>query len=191
MATSLCTALSLVQLLVYIADRFCHDALVVCACDTAEYAPAPRKPAGRFTSHGPVDSATLHQKMWVSEDDSRTILAPKGSWDQQVNTTAGTVNLLRRNMYSSMLHRQAVYLLDLDSTGWWGRDDNASMVSATDAIWGNASHVLTQWETLLTSSALQAQLLPSAEVAIFVDEVSAAARPGEYVSPLYRFHISI
>ena len=145
----------------------------------AEYAPAPREPAGRFTSHGPVDSALLHQKMWVSEDDSRTVLASKGSWDQHVNTTAGTVNLLRRNMYSAMLHRQAVYWLDLESKGWWGRDDNASMVAATDAIWANASHVLRQWQTLLSSQRLQAQLLPSAEVAIFVDEVSAAARPGE------------
>jgi hypothetical protein len=82
-------------------------------------------------------------------------------------------------MYSAMLHRQALYWLDLASKGWWGRGDNATMIAATDAIWGNASHVLRQWQTLLSSSAMQAQLLPRAEVAIFVDEVSAAARPGE------------
>ncbi len=161
------------------------DAVAMCWLSTLtavacpEYATAPRKPAGRFTSHGPVDSATLHQKVWVSEDDSRTVLASKGSWDQHVNTTVGTVNLLRRNMYSAMLHRQALYWLDLASKGWWGRGDNATMIAATDAIWGNASHVLRQWQTLLSSSAMQAQLLPRAEVAIFVDEVSAAARPGE------------
>ena len=126
-----------------------------------------------------MDSATFHQKVWVTEDDSRTVLAQRGSFDKHVNTTAGTVNLLRRNMYSAMLHRQAVYWLDLASIGWWGRDDNATMVSATDAMWSNASHILAQWKTLLTSSTLQAQLLPRAEVAIFVDEVSAAARPGE------------
>jgi len=51
------------------------------------------------------------------------------------------------------------------------------MVDATDNIWGNASHVLAQWQSLLDSEALQQSLLPAPEVAIFVDEVSAAARP--------------
>jgi hypothetical protein len=37
-----------------------------------QYGTAARQPGGRFTSHGPVDSATLHGKMWASEDDSRT-----------------------------------------------------------------------------------------------------------------------
>lgn len=96
---------------------------------------------------------------------------------EHVNTTAATVHLLRRNMYTSMLHRQSVYWLDLMSKGWFGRDDNASMVAATDAIWGNGSHVLFQWQQLLALPARQTQVLPPAEVAIFVDEVSAAARP--------------
>ena len=58
-------------------------------------------------------------------------------------------------MYSAMLHRQAVYWLDLMSKGWWGRDDNATMVRATDAIWSNASHVLTQWNKLLSSASVR------------------------------------
>ena len=80
-------------------------------------------------------------------------------------------------MYTSMLHRQALYWLDLFSKGWWGRDDNATMVAATTAIWGNATHVLAQWKRFVASSELQAPLLPPAEVAIFVDEISPAARP--------------
>ena len=142
-----------------------------------QYAPAPREPAGRFTSHGPVDSATLHKKVWVTEDDTRTVLTDKGAFDKHINTVQGTVNMIRRNMYSSMLHRHAMYWLDLASNGWWGRDDNATMIAATDAMWSNASHVMKQWEALLASAALQAPVLPPAEVAIFVDEVSAAARP--------------
>ena len=142
-----------------------------------QYESRAREPGGRFTSHGPVDSLTLHKKMYVSEDDSRTVLTDTGGWDRHVNTTEGTVNLIRRNMYSAMLHRQGLYWLDLASVGWWGRNDNASMVAATDAIWGNASHVLTQWQALLISPALQAPVLPPAEVAIFVDEISAASRP--------------
>lgn len=146
-------------------------------CSPYQYLTAARVPAGRFTSHGPVDSLTLHKKLYISEDDSRTVLADKGGWERFANTTVGTVNLIRRNMYTSMLHKQGLYWLDLDSKGWWGRDDNATMVAATDAIWGNASHVLKQWQGMLGSSVLQASLLPRAEVAIFVDEISAAARP--------------
>jgi hypothetical protein len=142
-----------------------------------QYATAPREPSGRFTSHGPVDSATLHKKMWVTEDDTRTVLTDKGAFDKHVDTVQGTVNIIRRNMYSSMLHRHAVYWLDLASNGWWGRNDNATMIAATDAMWSNATHVLKQWQALLGSAALQAPVLPPAEVAIFVDEVSAAARP--------------
>lgn len=96
---------------------------------------------------------------------------------EHVNTTAATVHLLRRNMYTSMLHRQSVYWLDLMSKGWFGRDDNESMVAATNAIWGNGSQVLRQWQQMLALPARRAQLLPAAEVAIFVDEISAAARP--------------
>lgn len=48
------------------------------------YEPRVREPAGRFTSHGPVDSATLHGKLWVSEDDTRTVLADKGNWDREL-----------------------------------------------------------------------------------------------------------
>eukprot|EP01048_Picozoa_sp_COSAG05_P006320 COSAG05_NODE_405_length_10177_cov_2.310776_12_plen_403_part_00 len=76
-----------------------------------------------------------------------------------------------------MLHKTAVYWLDLASHGWWGRDDNATMAAATDAMWGNTSHVLSQWQALLTTPALQTPILPAPEIAIFVDEVSAAARP--------------
>ena len=72
------------------------------------------------------------------------MLTDAGAWDRHVNTTEGTVNLIRRNLYTAMLHRQSIYWLDLESVGWWGRDDNSTMVDATDNIWGNASHVLSQ-----------------------------------------------
>jgi hypothetical protein len=76
-----------------------------------------------------------------------------------------------------MLHRAAIYWLDLDSDGWFGRDGNASMAAITDAIWSNASHVLEQWRGMLASAPMQMQVLPPAEVVLFVDELSAAARP--------------
>lgn len=148
------------------------------------YQARSREPAGRLTAHGPADSAALHGKAWAIEDDSRTALTDAGVWDRFVNDTAGTINLLRRNLYTAMLHRAAIYWLDLASRGWFGRADNASVAAITDAIWSNASHVLGQWRALLDAgsggggeaSRLPA-LLPAAEVAVFVDEISAAARP--------------
>lgn len=77
------------------------------------YSVQSREPAGRLTAHGPVDSATLHGKAWVVEDDSRTVLTRPGTWGRYVNTTAETVNLLRQNMYTAMLHKMATYWLDL------------------------------------------------------------------------------
>ena len=92
------------------------------------------------------------------------------------NTTDKTIAILRRNLYSAMLRKAAIYWLDLGSTGSFGRADNASTIAMTDAIWSNASHVIQQWTRLLSSSQLQRPLvLPS--VAVFVDELSAAARP--------------
>jgi hypothetical protein len=77
-----------------------------------------------------------------------------------------------------MLRGWAIYWLDLFSTGWFGRASNASDVAITDAIWSNASHVLSQWKQLLASPLLpQHRRLPRPSIAIFADEVSAAARP--------------
>jgi hypothetical protein len=131
----------------------------------------------RVTNGIPLGRSLLLPVHTVNCVQTLKVLTDRGAWDQQVNTTKGTVNLIRRNMYTAMLHRQGLYWLDLESVGWWGRDDNASMIAATDAIWSNASHVLTQWQALLDSPTLQMNILPPAEVAIFVDEVSAGARP--------------
>ena len=78
------------------------------------------------------------------------------------NTTDKTIAILRRNLYSAMLRKAAIYWLDLGSTGSFGRADNASTIAMTDAIWSNASHVIQQWTRLLSSSQLQRPLvLPS------------------------------
>ena len=88
-----------------------------------------------------MDTATLAGKLWTVEDDSRTALSSASDWDRHVNDTAGTVRLLRRNLYTAMLRGWAIYWLDLECAGWFGRGNNASDVAITDAIWSNASHV--------------------------------------------------
>lgn len=140
-----------------------------------QYASYARVPGGRMTAHGPIDSPTLHGKFWVIEDDTRTVLAAPSAlrFAADVNST---LNILRRNAYTAMLRQAGLYWLDLESQGWFGRPDNRSTISATQQIWTMAVQVRRQWTRLLHSQRLQTELLP-AEVAIFVDELSAAAAP--------------
>lgn len=140
-----------------------------------QYATYARMPGGRLTVHGPIDSAPLHQKFWAVEDDTRTVLAAPSAL-RFATTLSSTINILRRNAYTAMLHKAGIYWLDLECQGWFGRPDNATTVAATSAIWTMAVHVRQQWAQLLQSTQLQAELLP-AEIAIFVDEQSAAAAP--------------
>lgn len=144
-----------------------------------QYLATGRHPAGRLTVHGPHDSAAVRGKLWVIEDDTRTALSELGTSGRYFTDATVTVNVLRRNLYISMLKKSAIYWLDLQSHGWFGRDDNDTMVAITDAIWNNTSHALSQWQTMLNSSSVQQHVIPSTqpEVAIFVDEISAGARP--------------
>jgi hypothetical protein len=140
-----------------------------------QYIQSARQPEGRMTVHGPQDSVTLRGKMWVVEDDSRTALSAPGNFDRYVTDATSTVNLLRRNLYTSMLKKSAMYYFDLAGTGWFGRNDTARNIAITDAIWGNTSHALSQWKFMLERTSTTTPIQP--EVAIFVDELSAAARP--------------
>jgi hypothetical protein len=140
-----------------------------------QYGTYARAPGGQLTTHGPIDSPGLHGKVWMVEDDTRTVLAaPDGL--RFATTVNATVNILRRNAYTAMLHKAGIYWLDLACQGWFGRPDNATTLAATSAIWTMAAHVRQQWSRLLGSPKLQLERFPS-EVAIFVDEQSAAAGP--------------
>ena len=140
-----------------------------------QYIQNARQPEGRLTVHGPQDSLPLSGKMWVVEDDSRTALSAPGNFDRYVTDAAGTVNLLRRNLYTSMLKKSAIYFFDLLGRGWFGRNDTASDLAITDAIWNSTSHALSQWKSMLNHSTTTPSIQP--EVAIFVDQLSSAARP--------------
>ena len=140
-----------------------------------QYASYARVPGGRLTVHGPIDSPTLHGKFWVVEDDTRTVLAAPSPL-RFATTVNSTLNILRRNAYTAMLRQAGLYWLDLACQGWFGRPDNHSTVSTTQQIWTMATQVRRQWSRLLQSERLQTELLP-AEIAVFVDEKSAAAAP--------------
>ena len=142
-----------------------------------QYIQNARQPEGRLTVHGPQDSLPLSGKMWVVEDDSRTALSAPGNFDRYVTDATGTVNLLRRNLYTSMLKKSAIYFFDLKGRGWFGRNDTANDLAITDAIWNSTSHALSQWRNFLNTSLSATGSSIQPEVAIFVDQLSSASRP--------------
>ena len=90
------------------------------------------------------------------EDDTRTVLAAPSAL-RFATTVNSTVNILRRNIYTAMLHKAGIYWLDLECQGWFGRPDNASTLAATSALWSMAAHARRQWARLLQSEQLQAE----------------------------------
>ena len=55
------------------------------------------------------------------------------------NTTQKTTQILRRNLYTAMLRKQALYWLDLGSSGSFGRPDNASTLGITRSLSASVS----------------------------------------------------
>ena len=82
----------------------------------------------------PVDSASLHAKLFLTEDDTRThfcndsLPGPGGCDGAGLPTKATgslneTIELLARNVYTSAFHRSGEYFFDLFMKGWFGRPD--------------------------------------------------------------------
>ena len=98
---------------------------------------------GPLMPHGPWDSAALHGKAWVLEDDSRTSLDPKASHLKYCTTVEESANLLRRNVLTTIMHGSAGYFYDLGADGWFGRPDlgadgwfgRPDEPGATDVLW--------------------------------------------------------
>jgi hypothetical protein len=126
---------------------------------------------GPLLPHGPWDSPNLHGKVWVVEDDSRTSLAS----DQRLKFSTDAeqdANLMRRNVLTSVLRGNALYFYDLGSAGWFGRPDRAT---ETASIWrgiGSAASIYRRDAARAGAAAVNLQ----SQVAVFVDDVSAATR---------------
>ncbi len=75
-----------------------------------------RQPGGSPAFMGPVDSATLHGKLWILEDDTRTFLAPRNTG--HCANLSQTVAVHDRNFGQMMIHRLGTWWMDLFGTGW-------------------------------------------------------------------------
>lgn len=126
---------------------------------------APLLPSGQFSS------LTHHNKLWVVEDDTRT-----GLYNGTVFRSCAmgdlqcTLDLIRRNMYTTALSQHGMYFFDLANQGWFGK---AASPSATNAIWqafGAANAHLSKLD-------LAEGPLPAAQVAVFFDEMAPKTQP--------------
>jgi hypothetical protein len=99
--------------------RLLRDPNVDCIASPVSY--GDRRPGGSPAFMGPVDSATLHGKLWILEDDTRTFLAhgptAPAATGPCVNLNQ-TVAVHRRNFGQMMVHRLGTWWMDLYGTGW-------------------------------------------------------------------------
>lgn len=128
-----------------------------------------RLPSGPFVTMGTADSCSLHNKMWISEDDTRTSFSgakPGGlAFACAANDTACDEHVLRRNTLTSVLHGSGLYQFDLPMAGWFG--GQGAKAAATASLWAAVGGARRAAEKLF---GLEGELQP--EVAIFLDDVS-------------------
>lgn len=140
---------------------------------------------GPLLPHGPWDAAPAHGKVWIVEDDSRTSLASTSPL-KFTEDAAGNYDLMRRNVMTSLMRGNSLYFYDLATEGWFGRPDRlaetdqvwAGIKSALRAVHGTSSSgsnlPVPDTNPAGASTTAIADLKP--EVAVFVDDVSAATR---------------
>lgn len=134
-------------------------------------------------SAGPTDAPALKNKLWLDEDDTRTLLSCAPNCGQvepgsPQESLWSTIRVLRRNVLTAGVHGQGQYFLDLGGNGWYGRAD---MASETDSIWANLQNAFRGLDKLQLRAANRYE----PQVAVFVDDLSpnyvAALTPaGEY-----------
>jgi hypothetical protein len=136
-----------------------------------------RQPGGSPAFMGPVDSATLHGKLWMMEDDTRTFLHPHNTVFVAPGYVARCKNLNQtnavhnRNFGQMMIHRLGTWWMDLEGAGWL---NNAGM-------WADMERLRNAY----IKYAPRSQYKP--QVAVIYDERSpsyARVEPGR-ILPLY------
>ncbi|MDZ4200241.1 MAG: hypothetical protein U1E27_13265, partial [Kiritimatiellia bacterium] len=123
---------------------------------------------GTSSIMSPIDSITLHNKLPILEDDTRTHLSDASSGYERPGTPAETDSVLLRNQLRALIHGMPSWKLDLYGAGWF----NDSL------IWRNLRTLERLFEEKTTP-------IPQ-DVAVVVDERSfLALKPGiELTKPL-------
>ncbi|PWU08269.1 MAG: hypothetical protein C5B51_08075 [Terriglobia bacterium] len=134
-----------------------------------------RQPGTPMFPHGPMDSPGLYGKLWITEDDTRTVLCiPENNCDAftaSPNTLGTTQQILRRNaLTAAMRPGNGLYFFDLPGTGWFGLSNDTP---DSDGIWTTIGQSINQVKSIVSGGAGSY----SPEIAIFSDDASLAALP--------------
>ena len=149
-----------------------------------------------------MDSPALHQKLWISEDDTRTSLACPAGQSSCTDAPPGWLDcedalcdtqLMKRNILTSALHGAAVYAFDLRLGGWFGKPaaaaaavtvvaaSNTSTITSTSTNNTNATTTTAIWNAAASARTAAAKiynmsadapLLLQPEIAVFYDDTS-------------------
>lgn len=122
-----------------------------------------------FVPQGPLDSPALYNKLWIHEDDTRTLFADPDAGYKFASSVSDTNSLLRRNAIASMIHGNGLYWIDLQG-GWFGKP---AFPSETDQIWTSLADVVAQSNRISTTTT--SSYTP--QIAVFVDDLSPAYMP--------------
>jgi hypothetical protein len=109
----------------------------------------------------PVDSPIAHGKLWVSEDDTRTHLAPPGNSEDDYNPKMenqdSTYQVHKRAISKALVHHTGISWMDLWGEGWLDSDD----------IWKNIGQFVNKYKEQIKN---HRQFIP--EVVVLMDEKS-------------------
>ncbi len=112
----------------------------------------------------PLDSVTLHGKLWLVEDDTKTFLADAetdDTYNPKIASGADTQAIHQRHFGAALAHRAGVTWMDLWGQGWLDNPD----------IWrelGALTRESARWEQLTPATPI------APDVAVLVDEASLA-----------------
>lgn len=135
-----------------------------------KYGASFRHPAGPLASMGPMDAPTLRGKLWISEDDTRTSFSHAGPPFLSCTDTVCDVQLMRRNIFTSVLHGAGVYQFDLLLGGWFGQPGAGPNTTSTKGLWDAIGTARRVAEELFAMGAADPELRP--EIAVFIDDAS-------------------
>ncbi|MGC8667630.1 MAG: hypothetical protein ACP5VE_05900 [Chthonomonadales bacterium] len=120
-----------------------------------------RQIGGAASFPGPVDAAAIHGKLWVSEEDIKTHLAPQNGalddFNPRLPASSATHHAQLRSMGKALAHQTGVLWMDLWGEGW---------LDAAD-IWDGIGAFHSRYSDLLKHRKAK-----SPEVAVLVSERS-------------------
>ncbi len=129
----------------------CPDVDIICS--PISYVDRGSGGVGAFTS--PVDSVSLHGKLWINEDDTRTHLGSKGGFER-TETPWQTREVHARNFAHILPRRAGAWWMD-QGAGWLNDEVLWRDLSALKRLYDNAQKTMVSFKP---------------EIAVIVDEKS-------------------